>query len=874
MGHRTEKRSHKHKHKHHKHKHSHKDRKKERADKDDAVVDLAAKPCVEVVEGQACRKPTDSEPESGEIVEELANLGERENPSKAAKTEVGTDSENGACDPSRAPAEAAKPSVVDNGEALGSASEACAVDRSSSPRENGVDVVNTNRTEGGQSPKESNDNAAVHLTPSAGHSSPAEIEPAKPELSPSNDERRKHRRARQSPSSDEDPERERRRRRSRKVDNSRSRSSERSKDRAHRVRSQRRRSPSPECDVVRRRRSHSRSKRRSRSRSGGRVERSRMGGRGRRGYEERSIRYRRRSSEPRHRRRRRSASPERRTKRRRGSRGAVDSDDDEEYKARVKAALANEQAEEDEERLLEERRQRRQEILEKHKKQAAENQMPDGGAAEDPQPYGESAGMSPMMDVTAPNSSPSSVLSANPILIPVSENESDDANVASTDPQENLGTLNGNVDNGAAEATPASVVEEETVPAANSKVGLPVDDGDIFCDTPVEAGRQLVDSLDEAVRKAATTKGLTDAYDDPEGYYNFQIGEILDKRYEVFASKGKGVFSTVLRARDKGRRNPDNEHPEVAIKMIRSNDVMKKSGQMEEEILKMLAVSDPENKRHCIRLLRSFEYRGHLCLVFEPMAMNLRELINKFGRKVGLNIDAVGHYTAQLLVALKHLKNNKVLHADVKPDNILVNEKFSRVKLCDFGSSMLQGDVEVTPYLVSRFYRSPEVILGLPYDHPMDLWSIGCVIYELFSGKILFPGKTNNEMLKLMMDVKGPFPKKMLKKGEFAERHYENDPNMSFIQYDDDPVTKKPIKRLIVNPTVQNDFSTLLLRNSLGSDRKLVLQLAELLEKMMMLDPDRRMDLDTALRHPFVRRYLQRSKPDSSHPAKGPRNTM
>lgn len=100
---------------------------------------------------------------------------------------------------------------------------------------------------------------------------------------------------------------------------------------------------------------------------------------------------------------------------------------------------------------------------------------------------------------------------------------------------------------------------------------------------------------------------------------------------------------------------------------------------------------------------------------FSFQAMNLRELTNKFGRKVGLNIDAVGLYTAQLLVALNHLKSNKILHADIKPDNILVNEKFSRVKLCDFGSAMRQGDVEVTPYLVSRFYRSPEVILGLPY---------------------------------------------------------------------------------------------------------------------------------------------------------------
>ena len=61
---------------------------------------------------------------------------------------------------------------------------------------------------------------------------------------------------------------------------------------------------------------------------------------------------------------------------------------------------------------------------------------------------------------------------------------------------------------------------------------------------------------------------------------------------------------------------------------------------------------------------------------------------------------------------------------------------------------------QVTPYLVSRFYRAPEVVLGLRYDHPMDTWSVACVIYELFTGAILFPGRTNNEMLKLMMDLK------------------------------------------------------------------------------------------------------------------------
>jgi serine/threonine-protein kinase PRP4 len=98
--------------------------------------------------------------------------------------------------------------------------------------------------------------------------------------------------------------------------------------------------------------------------------------------------------------------------------------------------------------------------------------------------------------------------------------------------------------------------------------------------------------------------------------------------------------------------------------------------------------------------------------------MNLRELTNKYGRNVGLNITAVGVYAAQLLVALRHLKRHRVLHADIKPDNILVNARRSKVKICDFGSAMFAGENERTPYLVSRFYRAPEVILGLPYGEP------------------------------------------------------------------------------------------------------------------------------------------------------------
>ena len=95
--------------------------------------------------------------------------------------------------------------------------------------------------------------------------------------------------------------------------------------------------------------------------------------------------------------------------------------------------------------------------------------------------------------------------------------------------------------------------------------------------------------------------------------------------------------------------------------------------------------------------------------------INLRELTKKYGRGIGLNIAAVSKYSAQMLISLYHLRNCGVVHADIKPDNILVSASRTMVKLADFGSAMFSGDNEITPYLVSRFYRPPEVILGLKY---------------------------------------------------------------------------------------------------------------------------------------------------------------
>ena len=338
---------------------------------------------------------------------------------------------------------------------------------------------------------------------------------------------------------------------------------------------------------------------------------------------------------------------------------------------------------------------------------------------------------------------------------------------------------------------------------------------------------------------------LTDNWDDSEGYYRVQTSEVLDQRYHVFGYTGQGMFSNVVRARDAARGGQ-----EVAIKIIRNNEIMHKTGLKELEILKRLNEADQDDKYHCLRLYRSFFHKQHLCLTFEPLSMNLREVLRKYGKHVGLNVAAVRSYAQQLLLALRHLRKCNILHADIKPDNILVNESKSLLKLCDFGSASHVADGEITPYLVSRFYRAPEVILGLKYDFAIDLWSAGATFYELCTGKIAFPGHSNNQMLRMFMELKGKIPNKLIRRGAFRAQHFDD--GCSFRYHETDKVTQR--EKVMVMPVVHVSRSLgRELGASAGGDKTgRTAHLADLLDKIFTLDPARRPSLGWCLSHQFI----------------------
>lgn len=232
--------------------------------------------------------------------------------------------------------------------------------------------------------------------------------------------------------------------------------------------------------------------------------------------------------------------------------------------------------------------------------------------------------------------------------------------------------------------------------------------------------------------------------------------------------------------------------------------------------------------------------------------MNLREVLKKYGKDIGLHVRAVRSYSQQLFCALKLLKKCSILHADIKPDNILVNETKLVLKLCDFGSASLITENEITPYLVSRFYRSPEIILGLTYDYAIDMWSVGVTLYELYTGKILFPGKSNNQMLKFFFDLKGKANNKMIRKATFKDVHFDS--NYNFLYHEVDKVTEREKVVVISNFKQSRDLQAELIAGQVLPDdqARKVNQLKDLLEKVLTLDPSKRLTPSSALSHPFI----------------------
>lgn len=250
-----------------------------------------------------------------------------------------------------------------------------------------------------------------------------------------------------------------------------------------------------------------------------------------------------------------------------------------------------------------------------------------------------------------------------------------------------------------------------------------------------------------------------DGFDDQNYDYILQGDEILKDRYILKHRMGKGSFGQVVCAYDQENKC------EVAIKIIKSRKPFMMQAKTEIDILLKIQEKDPNDERHIVRLLDQFVHRNHQCIVFEILSFNLYELL-KNTRFRGVSLNLIRKFSIQLLRALELLSRPDVniIHCDLKPENILLRHpKRSAIKMIDFGSSCYQNKCTYT-YIQSRFYRSPEVLLGLPYSQKIDMWSLGCVVVELHTGEPLFGGANQVDQICRIIDVLGMPPLEMIRR--------------------------------------------------------------------------------------------------------------
>lgn len=367
-------------------------------------------------------------------------------------------------------------------------------------------------------------------------------------------------------------------------------------------------------------------------------------------------------------------------------------------------------------------------------------------------------------------------------------------------------------------------------------------DDDMFARTPI-----LPSALDIAEPIDNSKIGLE--LDDSEGYYIPQVGEVLgdgSNRYIVQQVLGKGVYSCVVRVNDQST----SQH--FAIKIIRRQEIMLQSGLIELRVLERLAELDPLGHKHTIKGLGSFRHQGHLCVVFEDMELNLREVLGKYGQGVGLSLAAVRSFAKQLMLALSLLKKAGYLHCDLKPDNILVSKDLRKIKLADFGSVLTCGEVIGTDVLVARYYRPPEVVLGATLDYAVDMWSAGCTLYELYTGTVLFPGASNGELLRLIMELKGPIPKRIRNKGSFSSRYFDT-LSFAYAILDESTGENKLISIPLTELKQLKSISALIASKSESGLESELKSFASFLEETLHIDPALRLSPEAALEHPFLR---------------------
>lgn len=300
--------------------------------------------------------------------------------------------------------------------------------------------------------------------------------------------------------------------------------------------------------------------------------------------------------------------------------------------------------------------------------------------------------------------------------------------------------------------------------------------------------------------------------DDEDGHYIVRENDIFANRFVIQKLVGQGTFGKVVACYDKVNRDT------VAIKIIRNIPKYRDAAKIELRILTTLKKFDNDNKNHCIHLRECFDYRGHICIVTDLLKISLYDFLenNKFKPYPGSHIQAI---SKQLIRSVTFFHDLNLIHTDLKPENILLHDdsylrkqlksstiissyfnlnsssekrrldkppKFLRIlnnpliQIIDFGSAIFDDEYH-SSIVSTRHYRAPEIVLGVGWSFPCDVWSMGCILVELVIGEPVFRTHDNLEHLAMIEKICGTkISKEMVrylkqKENECGLKYFTND---------------------------------------------------------------------------------------------------
>lgn len=312
----------------------------------------------------------------------------------------------------------------------------------------------------------------------------------------------------------------------------------------------------------------------------------------------------------------------------------------------------------------------------------------------------------------------------------------------------------------------------------------------------------------------------------------------------ILDTLGEGTFGKVVKVRDL------SSNQLIALKIIKNVEKYREAAKLEINVLEKLAEKDPENRQLCVKMLSWFDYHGHMCISFPMLGLSVFDFL-KDNNYRPYPLEQVRHIGYQLVHSISYLHRINLTHTDLKPENILFCDsdhdiiydskkkrdiriiKRPDINLIDFGSATFDHEHHST-IVSTRHYRAPEVILELGWAQPCDVWSVGCILFELYLGITLFQTHDNREHLAMMERILGPIPYRMGRKTRtkyFYHGKLEWDEKSSNGRYVRDSC--KPLKNY-----------------QMSSDED-HMQLFDLISHMLEYDPAHRITLPAALRHRF-----------------------